>query len=171
MSDGAVTWKAEPDEHDYPAAASYLALIAGPAQVDDLVKRLHALDWNQAFEWSSDEALRARVVGAAVAVGLEAVRVSHEDDGHWGGHQLRNTQLLQLHGGLCFDAIVAGFGFELDEFDVLEECRARLHHPDDAPDDMEDLVAVRLDLLPLLAYPFGEWQKPPALSTSPRITP
>jgi hypothetical protein len=40
MADAAVTWKAEPDEHDYPAAASYLALIAAPAQVDDLVKRL-----------------------------------------------------------------------------------------------------------------------------------
>lgn len=40
MSDASVTWKSEPDEHDYPAAASYLALIAAPAQVDDLVKRL-----------------------------------------------------------------------------------------------------------------------------------
>jgi len=36
----AVTWKAEPDEHDYPAAASYLALVATPTQVVDLVERL-----------------------------------------------------------------------------------------------------------------------------------
>lgn len=35
-----VTWKAEPDAHDYPAAASYLSLIAPSAQVSDLVERL-----------------------------------------------------------------------------------------------------------------------------------
>jgi hypothetical protein len=35
-----VSWKAEPEEHDYPAAASYLSLIATAAQVDDLVERL-----------------------------------------------------------------------------------------------------------------------------------
>ena len=37
-----VSWKSEPDEHDYPAAASYLSLIASAAQVDDLVGRLKA---------------------------------------------------------------------------------------------------------------------------------
>ncbi|WP_433577367.1 hypothetical protein [Nocardia brasiliensis] len=35
-----VQWKAEPEEHDYPAAADYLELLAGPkvvrAVVDDL---------------------------------------------------------------------------------------------------------------------------------------
>lgn len=35
-----VTWKRVPDDHDYPAAADYLALIAGPARVDDIVYRL-----------------------------------------------------------------------------------------------------------------------------------
>jgi hypothetical protein len=35
-----VTWKAEPDPHDYPAAASYLSLIATSTQVSDLVERL-----------------------------------------------------------------------------------------------------------------------------------
>lgn len=34
------SWKPEPEEHDYPAAASYLSLIAAAAQVDDLVERL-----------------------------------------------------------------------------------------------------------------------------------
>jgi hypothetical protein len=33
-------WKDEPEEHDYPAAASYLSLIAGAGQVDELVGRL-----------------------------------------------------------------------------------------------------------------------------------
>jgi hypothetical protein len=36
----AVTWKPEPDEHDYPAAVSYLSLIAPAAQVQNLVERL-----------------------------------------------------------------------------------------------------------------------------------
>ncbi|MGH3550252.1 MAG: hypothetical protein ACRDQU_19485 [Pseudonocardiaceae bacterium] len=37
-----VTWKAEPDPHDYPAAASYLSLITTTSQVDDLVEQLKA---------------------------------------------------------------------------------------------------------------------------------
>lgn len=37
-----VAWKAEPDEHDYPAAASYLALLAPSERVDDIVDRLKA---------------------------------------------------------------------------------------------------------------------------------
>jgi hypothetical protein len=35
-----VQWQDEPDEHDYPAAASYLALIADPDTVSRLVKGL-----------------------------------------------------------------------------------------------------------------------------------
>lgn len=35
-----VSWKSEPEEHDYPAAAAYLSLIAGEAQTDDVVGRL-----------------------------------------------------------------------------------------------------------------------------------
>lgn len=35
-----VSWKTEPQEHDYPAAASYLSLITTAAEVDDLVERL-----------------------------------------------------------------------------------------------------------------------------------
>jgi hypothetical protein len=42
MSEAKVSWKAEPEEHDYPAAASYLSMIATAAQVDDLVARLKA---------------------------------------------------------------------------------------------------------------------------------
>jgi hypothetical protein len=37
---GKVTWKTEPDAHDYPAASSYLSLIAPSDQVNDLVERL-----------------------------------------------------------------------------------------------------------------------------------
>lgn len=39
---GKVIWKAEPDAHDYPAAASYLSLIATSTQVSDLVEKLKA---------------------------------------------------------------------------------------------------------------------------------
>lgn len=34
---GAVLWSAEPDEHDYPAAADYLALLTTSQQVSELV--------------------------------------------------------------------------------------------------------------------------------------
>jgi hypothetical protein len=36
----AVVWGAEPDEHDYPAAADYLALIASDAQISEIVAAL-----------------------------------------------------------------------------------------------------------------------------------
>lgn len=35
-----VNWKHEPDDHDYPAAADYLALVASPEQVDHMVAAL-----------------------------------------------------------------------------------------------------------------------------------
>jgi len=35
-----VRWKDEPDDHDYPAAASYLALLADAATVEELVENL-----------------------------------------------------------------------------------------------------------------------------------
>ncbi|TQF68291.1 hypothetical protein FK531_14380 [Rhodococcus spelaei] len=38
-----VGWKAEPDEHDYPAAADYLALLAPPEQVTSIVAALEAV--------------------------------------------------------------------------------------------------------------------------------
>jgi hypothetical protein len=37
-----VRWKDEPDEHDYPAAASYLALIADPPTVGMLIDALRS---------------------------------------------------------------------------------------------------------------------------------
>ncbi|WP_293004315.1 hypothetical protein [Mycobacterium sp.] len=35
-----VLWGDEPDEHDYPAAADYLALLASPEQIDAIVAAL-----------------------------------------------------------------------------------------------------------------------------------
>ena len=37
-----VLWKSEPEAHDYPAAASYLSLVAAPDTVELLVDRLKA---------------------------------------------------------------------------------------------------------------------------------
>lgn len=37
---GGVLWSAEPDEHDYPAAADYLALLTTAQQVSELVAAL-----------------------------------------------------------------------------------------------------------------------------------
>ncbi len=39
-----VVWKSEPDEHDYPAAASYLSLVATPDIVEATVKSLQAAE-------------------------------------------------------------------------------------------------------------------------------
>ncbi len=36
----AVLWGEDPDEHDYPAAADYLALLAPPAQIGEIVAAL-----------------------------------------------------------------------------------------------------------------------------------
>lgn len=41
-ANGPVTWLARPEEHDYPAAAAYLSLVAGTAQVGALVEALRA---------------------------------------------------------------------------------------------------------------------------------
>ncbi|OHU99556.1 hypothetical protein [Mycobacterium talmoniae] len=37
-----VTWKPEPDQHDYPAAANYLALLAAAEQISAIVSALQA---------------------------------------------------------------------------------------------------------------------------------
>jgi hypothetical protein len=37
-----VRWQDDPEEHDYPAAAAYLSMLAAGAVVDELVERLRA---------------------------------------------------------------------------------------------------------------------------------
>lgn len=56
----------------------------------EVVRRLRALDWTQAFDWSLG-AQCMRALAAAEAVGLQAVESPADDDGHWGGFQLRNV--------------------------------------------------------------------------------
>lgn len=115
---------------------------------------LASLDWKQKFDWSGP-ALARRVSLAAACAGLEAVQSETRDDGHWGGYQLRNCIAVEQHGGPCFEAIEAGFGFELEPCDVLEHCRQALcddSYADDEP------IEVNASLLPMLALPFGPWQ-------------
>jgi hypothetical protein len=49
-------WKTAPDDHDYPAAASYLLLLAAPHEVDDLVALLRRAP---AQQWKAKDILRA----------------------------------------------------------------------------------------------------------------
>jgi hypothetical protein len=51
-----VIWKSEPEEHDYPAARDYLALIADPAETAVLVDRLRAAPVQH---WKAKDILRA----------------------------------------------------------------------------------------------------------------
>jgi hypothetical protein len=49
-------WKSEPEEHDYPAAASYLSLLLAPATVDSVVAALRAASISH---WKAKDLLRA----------------------------------------------------------------------------------------------------------------
>lgn len=120
--------------------------------VDEIHRRLAALDWMQQFDWSQ-AAMDERARLAATCIGWEAVTSPVRDDGHWGHFQLRIPELIGNTGELAADGIAAGFGFELDAWDVIKVCRAELE-----PQEGEggDVVTVRPDLLPLLAHPFSE---------------
>lgn len=49
-------WKAEPEDHDYPAAANYLSLILPKASVDAIVAELRAAPIGH---WKAKDLLRA----------------------------------------------------------------------------------------------------------------
>lgn len=116
--------------------------------------QLAALDWTQTFDWS-EEAQDQRARLAARCVGLEAVKSDLRDTGHWGGHQLRYPEYGDLTGPDAEDGVAGGFGFELNCADVLARCRAALESIDE-----NDTVTVRLNLLPVLARPFAEYDLP-----------
>jgi hypothetical protein len=121
----------------------------------EIVRRLEAMDWKQTFDWAP-EAQAERARRAARCIGWEAVQSDLRDDGHWGGFQLRITE-YSAAGGLEEDAIPAGFGFELYPEDVFKAVRSEFESI--LSDD--DREVVRLDLLPLLAHPFNEYDQPP----------
>ena len=140
--------------------------VPGPVHVCFFIDRLSragtetqllALDWTQEFDWSP-EALDQRVRQAAQCIGWEAVTSQVEDDGHWGGYQLRIPAYMS--DGLHYGAIAGGFGFELDAFDVLclvrEHISVRLDEDGDRVAEDDESIEVQPDLLGLLARPFGE---------------
>src|SRR5690348_1221365 len=51
-----VSWKTVPEAHDYPAAASYLSLLAPAAVADEVVRRLRAATVE---EFAAKDVLRA----------------------------------------------------------------------------------------------------------------
>jgi hypothetical protein len=53
-------WKSEPDDHDYPAAASYLSLVLPEASVDALIDELRAAPIGH---WKAKDLLRASGLG------------------------------------------------------------------------------------------------------------
>jgi hypothetical protein len=152
-------------ETEPPAASGRLASarpsppVAAHIRRAELVARLEALDW-QGSSFPVEHGMRSRVAAAAAAVGYELAESDNDDDGHWGGYQLRSLATMARECGICFDAIVAGYGYELDAWDVLRECREVISHPDDSEEDGNDLVEFDLELLPALAYPFGPKHRP-----------
>ncbi|MFM0136851.1 hypothetical protein [Caballeronia grimmiae] len=78
------------------------------------------LSWSTKFDWS-DAAQEQRACDACACLGWQMVRSNLEDDGHWGGYQVRIRAYMTdgLHDG----AIVGGFGFELWPHEVLQLAR------------------------------------------------
>jgi len=135
---------------------------AGPAALvefrrGDLVARLKSLDWSVPYPSDTDSEV-SRLFAAASAVGLELATSEARDDGHWGGYQLRDIHAMQRRGGVCFEAIRAGYGFELDSFQVLQECRDVICNEDGLDDE---IFTFELDLLAALAFPHGPAHQAP----------
>jgi len=121
----------------------------------EIVSRLEALDWKRTFDWAP-EAQAERARKAAQCIGWEAVQSDLRDDGHWGGFQLRIQEYIAARG-LDDSAIPAGFGFELYPEDVFKAVRGEI----EPLSDVDGTATIRLDLLPLLAHPFNEHDRPP----------
>jgi hypothetical protein len=66
--------------------------------------------------------------------GWEAVQSEQRDDWHWGGFQLRWPECWDPTAPGAEDGVVAGFGYELDAWDVIVKCREALEpiNEDDA---------------------------------------
>lgn len=115
--------------------------------------RLAEIDWTTEFDWS-DEAQEQRARDACACLGWEMVRSDHEDDGHWGGYQVRIRAYME--NGLHEGAIAGGFGFELWPYEVLLLVRDHVTGWDrHGPVDQEERMDLPPRLLPLLAHPLS----------------
>ena len=120
---------------------------------DEIAARLAALDWMQTFDFS-DAAQDERARQAALCVGWVALESDVRDDGHWGGFQVREAGTENREGDAAFNCVIRGHGFDLSAWEVLDLCREEVGPLEDFP-----TATVRLDLLPVLAHPFDEWDR------------
>lgn len=74
--------------------------------------------------------------------------------GTGGGFQLREAGGEILDGDAAYGSVIAGFGFDLSVWEVLDLCREEV-----GPLEEFNPATVRLDLLPMLAYPFDRWDR------------
>lgn len=127
-------------------------VLSGLLDIDyrEVEDHLAQLDWRQSFQW--DEAsLLQRAKDACACVGFKLLDNGFKNDGltTHGGYQVRSED---------GDIIQAGFGFELDLFDVIVLCResALYHLMDDLV--INDGIQLRVDLLPSMALPIAKHQ-------------
>ena len=121
---------------------------------------VRALDWSmRPHDWST-AAQEIRAGLAARAVNCAALRSPARDDGHWGGFQVRDLALLAVHGDAVLETIVAGHGWELDAFHVLEAVRSRIDAPYLDAADLAEPMSLTVEQVGALAYPYGEFHAP-----------
>ena len=126
--------------------------LSGLVDVDyrEVEDRLAQLDWNQSFAWD-EAALLQRAKDACACVGFKLLDNGFKNDGltTHGGYQVRSED---------GDIIQAGYGFELDLFDVIVLCRENaLYHLIDGL-IVNDGVLLGVDLLPSIALPIFQHQ-------------
>lgn len=124
--------------------------------ISEICRRLRELDWKQPAPSSAARG-RERARLAAQCLGLQAAESDLDDDGHWGGFQLRDPKWWGKSGTYADQQVVAGFGFELSPLQVLKICRDAVMPLDE--DDHDRLYAVDPALLPLLAHPHWEGER------------
>uniref|UniRef100_UPI0005BD0AE3 hypothetical protein n=1 Tax=Paraburkholderia acidipaludis TaxID=660537 RepID=UPI0005BD0AE3 len=100
-------------------------------------------DWMQTFDWS-DAAQDERARQAARCIGWVAL----ESD-------MREADGERREGDAAFGSVIAGFGFDLSAWEVLDLCREEV-----GPLEDFDTATVRSALLPVLAHPFDHWDRP-----------
>lgn len=136
--------------------------------IPEIRRRLRKLDWKQPAPASGEERWeRARL--AARCLGLEAAESDLDDDGHWGGLQLRDPNWWGNQEAYPDQQVVAGFGFELTPLEVVLLCRREVDPEKDTFGD-DGTYVVDLALLPALAYPHFEGQRPEPASVEKGMT-
>lgn len=162
--------KMQGDMVDVQASDDYLAkyhingrpvpqkLSSSLVEVDyrEVEDRLAQLDWSQSFQWD-EVALLQRAKDACACLGFKLLDNGFKNDGltTHGGYQVRSED---------GDIIQAGYGFELDLFDVIVLCResALYHLIDDLV--INDSVQLRVDLLSSIALPIAKHQTAESIS-------